>query len=168
METAIVSLILIGVMILSMLGLSTQSMTSQAAIMQAARVMQQREGDRARTNLAPLAAAVTPLGDYVQVTLKNTGSTKLADFDQWDVILHYTDALGSDHVAWFAYPAQWTAQLYQTAATATPEVFDPGILNPGEEVELLINVPDVVGTGTVNQATISTPNGVTASTIFTR
>jgi archaellum component FlaF (FlaF/FlaG flagellin family) len=167
METAIASLILLVVMVLSMLGLSMQSMTAQAAIMQATQVMQQRESDQAHTSLTPLAAEVTPLGDYVQVTLKNTGSTKLADFNQWDVILHYTDALGSEQLAWFAYPAQWTAQIYQVA-TGTPEVFDPGILNPGEEVVVMIGVPSLVGSGTVNQVTIGTPNGVTASTIFTR
>lgn len=168
METAITALIVIGILILAVLGLSEHSLTAQATLAEASRLLEERVGDRARTDLTPLAATTTVLGDYVQVTLKNSGDTKLADFDQWDVILQYTDELGGYHVAWYAYPTDWTQQLFQTVTPPAAEVFESGIFNPGEEIMLQVRVSPSVGTGTTNLATVGTPNGITATAVFTR
>lgn len=168
MENVITALIIIGLLVLVILGLSERALTAQAALLEASRLVQERTADRARTDLAPLAATTTVFGDYVEVTLKNTGNTKLADFERWDVILRYIDGSGGNHVEWYGYPLQWTKQIFQIASTATPEVFDPGILNPGEEIVLQIQVFPAVGSGTTNQATVATPNGITASAVFTR
>jgi len=168
METVITGLIIIGVLVLSVLGLAESSLSAQAQIAEATRTMQERAQERARTDLAPVNATTTVLGDYVEITLRNTGDTKLADFEQWDVILRYTDSLGGYHVEWYGYPTQWTSQIYQTTSPVTPEVIDPGILNPGEEIVVQVHVSPGVGTGTTNLASVSTLNGVTASTVFTR
>jgi flagellar protein FlaF len=162
METAITALIVIGVMVLAILGLSNYSLSAQAAISGSSRAMQEREGERARTNLTVLGAATSEQGDYVQVTLKNSGLTKLADFEKWDMILEYSDGLDRQ-IRWYPYGGdvnQWSQQI-------SPEVFDPGILNPGEEMVMTVRVSPPVATSTTNLATITTPNGITASTVFT-
>lgn len=168
METAITALILIGLLIIVVVGLSQHSLAAQALISESSRSMQDRVGERTRTAITPLAATTTPAGDYVTVTIKNTGSTKLADFSQWDVLLQYTDVGGAFQAKWYAYSTQWTRQIYQTASPPTPEGVEPDILNPGEEMVITIPVSPAVGTPTTNLATVTTPNGVTTSAIFTR
>jgi flagellar protein FlaF len=173
METVISALIVIALLILAIVGLSQVSISSQASIAESAGLMQERTGDRARTNLMSLGAQTTALDDTtdaVQVTLKNSGSTKLSDLVQWDVILQYTDSTGNPAAKW--YPSgsgtnQWSAAIYSNASSQTPEVIEPGIFDPGEEMVITVKVSPSVGTSTTNLAVITTPNGITASTVFT-
>lgn len=168
METAITALILMGIILLAILGLTERSLVAQNAITEATVQMQQRESDIAKTNLAPLSGSTSGQGRFVYLTLKNTGVIKLADFTRWDVILEYSD--GANHVVrWFPHGNGanfWSEQIYQVASPPTAEVFDPGILNPGEETVITVEVSPWVGRGTTNLATITTPNGLTASTTF--
>lgn len=168
METVITAVIMISLLVLLVFGLSQQLLVSQAQITDSSRVMQERLGDRLRTNLTPADASVTPLGDYVNVIVKNTGSTKLADFQQWDVLLQYTDAGNGKQANWYAYSTQWNYQILQNMSPSTPEVIEPGILNPGEYLLVQVQVAPSIGISTTNQATIATPNGVVATTVFTR
>lgn len=167
------ALIIIALLILAIVGLAQVSISSQASIAQSAGLMQERTGDRARTIIASLSAQTSALDettDAVQVTLKNSGSTKLSDWAQWDVILQYTSGSNNPTVKW--YPAgdgtnQWDATIYSNASTLNPEVIEPGIFNPGEEMVITVKVSPPVGAGTTNLAVIATPNGITASTVFT-
>jgi hypothetical protein len=173
METTITGLIVITVLLLAILTLSYSFLSSQDAILESWREMEQRLGERARTNLSPLGATTDPLlGNTVEVTLRNEGSTKLADFDQWDVILQYIDSGFGDHTKWYPFGAgsnTWGVEgLYLDASEGTEEVFDPDILNPGEEMVIQIWVSPPVGSPTTNLATVATPNGISASTAFTR
>jgi flagellar protein FlaF len=174
METVISALIVIALLVMAIVGLSQVSISSQAAIAESAGLMQERTGDRARTNLASLSAQTTSLDsttDAVQITLKNTGSTKLSDFDRWDVILQYTDGTSNPVVKW--YPIgngtnEWSDAIYLNASSQTAEVIEPGILNPAEEMVVTVVLSPTVETGTTNLAVIATPNGITASTVFTK
>ena len=173
METVISALIVIALLILAIVGLSQVSISSQASIAESAGLMQERTGDRARTNIAPLDAQITALDgttDAVQVTLKNSGSTKLSDLEQWDVILQYTDEADNPAVKW--YPSgnganEWSATIYSNASSQTPEVIEPGIFNPGEEMAITIKVSPKVRADTTNLAVIATPNGIIATRVFT-
>jgi hypothetical protein len=173
METVVSALIVIALLILAIVGLAQVSISSQASIAQSAGLMQERTGDRARTNITSLGAQTSVLDgttDAVQITLKNSGSTKLSDWAQWDVILQYTNATNNPTVKW--YPAgdgsnQWSATIYSNASTQNPEVIEPDIFDPGEEMVITVKVSPSVGEGTANLAVIATPNGITASTVFT-
>jgi archaeal flagellar protein FlaF len=165
MENALTGIIIIGVMILAILGLSQGTLMAQAGIADATRLMQTRLADQARTSVQALSASTSVLGDMVYITIKNTGSAKLADFAHWDVILTYPGSLPETQVEWHAIQSK---QIYLTAASGQPEIIEPGILNPGEEMVIYVDVLFDVGLGTTNVATVSTPNGITASTIFTR
>ena len=166
METAITALIIIAVLMLSVLALAERSLTAQATIAESTRQLQERTGERARTNLMPLGARTVNSGNSVEVILRNMGGTKLADFNQWDVFLQYTDVAASYHVEWYS-SGKWTEQIYLTTTPLAAEVFEPGILNPGEEMVMTINVSPGVRAGTTNLATIVTPNGIRASAVFT-
>jgi hypothetical protein len=169
METAITGLIIIGLLILVIVGLTTTALTTQANLAESQRAMQEAAGERARTNISPVRTITSSNGDAVQFTLKNVGTTKLADLAQWDVILQYTSD-STTQVGWYPYGDgvnQWGAQIYQVATT-TADTFDPGVLNPGEELVITVNVLPQISASTINLATVSTPNGITASMVFTR
>jgi hypothetical protein len=168
METVITAVIMISLLVLLVFGVAQHLMTSQAVISNSSRALQDRLGERARTGLTPGGATVAPLGDSLSVTLKNTGSTKLADFQQWDVILQYTGADDSSQAKWYAYPTQWTAQIYQSISPNVAEVIEPGILDPGEYVTVQVTISPAVKAGTTNLATIAAPNGIGATMVFTR
>ncbi len=167
METAITGLIVITVLLLAILTLSHSFLSSQDTILESWREMEERLGERARTDISPLEATTNPVGDIVAVTLRNEGDTKLADFDQWDVILQYE----SGTVQWYPYGAgrsKWGESIYLDYSEGTGEIFDKNILNPGEEIVIQVWLPltDTVPVGT-HWATRATPNGISASTFFT-
>ncbi len=97
------------------------------------------------------------------MTVRNDGQTNLSEFTKWDVIVQYQTGefryLNYSPV----YPAnngQWAVKgIYAT--DGSPETFDPGILDPGEQMVVI----DHAGPGAWfrdNRAeiTVSTPNGV--------
>jgi flagellar protein FlaF len=169
METAITVLIMSALLILSIVGLSQTALSTQASLAESSGQMQERVGERARTSLTALGAQTSSAGDSVQITLKNSGSTKLADLQNWDVILQYSDG-PTQWAMW--YPNgdgsnHWVEQNYQAASTLAPEVINPGILDPGEEAVVTVTVSPPVGSGTTNLAVVAVPNGISASTVFT-
>jgi hypothetical protein len=157
METIIPALIVIALLLLVTFTIAERSLASQEAVSGSWREMQERAEERARTDLAPVGAKTTSAGSVVSITLRNDGDIKLADFDQWDVILQY-----GGNAEWYPYGSgaeYWTKTI--------DEAFEPGILNPGEEMTIWVWVDPSVGSPTTNLATIVTPNGITASTVFT-
>ena len=58
--------------------------------------------------------------------------------------------------------------IYLDAATLTPEVFEPGILNPDEEMVIQAQLSPSVAMTTTNRITISSHNGINDSTYFVR
>ena len=170
METAIPALIVIMLLVTSMLTLVHGYLSAQDAMQESWREMEERMGERMRTQISGVGAGTTDLGATVVVTLTNQGETKLADFDHWDVILEYKASDDMDYTEWYSYGVgtnQWQKTIYLEASTATAEVFDTGILDPGEEIAIRVSVTPTVKAGTTNWATIATPNGVRASRVFT-
>ena len=109
----------------------------------------------------------------VEITLSNQGDVSLARFDDWDVIFEIQGSPGFD-VAYLAYSTStppttnmWAVQgIFANAASSTPEVADPGVLNPGEEMVVVANPSPSVVANTYDRATFVTPNGVVAKVIF--
>jgi len=109
------------------------------------------------------------------VSLRNSGQVKLASFDNWDVIVQYIGQDGSYYITWLPYtdgtPSnnQWTVDgIYLSSENLTAEVFEPGILNPGEEMVIEARLDPRVRNNTAGDVAISTPNGVSESTSFSR
>jgi archaellum component FlaF (FlaF/FlaG flagellin family) len=162
MDTAIAGLIVITILVLAMLTLFHSFLSAQDTISASWQQMTKRMEERARTDLSPVGAETTPLGNAVEITLSNEGDTKLADFEQWDVILQYTDSDGHATTTWCSFGSgqnQWTKTI--------DELFEPGILNPGEEMVIEALVSPAVGSPSTNTATVATPNGITATAVFT-
>lgn len=140
--------------------------------------MKDRTTEQTRTELTLLTADIAGAGADIDISLRNSGQTALADFANWDVVVQYYQASGNSGLVidWFSYtssptPAngQWTVRgIYLDADTLEPEVYDPDILNPGEEMIVRINVTPAIPVQTDNLATIGAANGITVSAPFSR
>lgn len=176
MESALATIILVIVLLFGVLTLADTYFTTQDTLLAATQAMNARNQEQARTELSLIAAATKNSGANVELTFKNTGNTKLADFEQWDLIVQYYTVQDSYLMKWVAYAptpspgdnAWGVAGIYLTAATLTPEIFEPGILNPGEELVVRIKLLPVIGPKTTNLAALAVANGVTQSAIFVR
>ena len=176
MESVLTAFIAIIIILFATLTHYHSTLSAQDTMQVSWQEMKERLGEQARTDLSPIGAQTSSAGAVVELTLRNDGETKLADFDQWDVIVQYYEAPTVYHIDWLLYvdgsepvSNEWTVVgIYLDAAGAVPEAYEPGILNPGEEVILRLRVSPPVGPDTTNLATLSTSNGISASAIFTR
>lgn len=177
MESALATLVLMIAGFFSVITLADTYFTTQDQLWQAKTLMEARIEDANTTALAVVQSEVNgATGTQVTFTLRNVGSTKVADFDQWDLIIQHYSAAGIYSVQWLPYTSdlslannQWrVAGFYLSAAEDIPEVFEPGILNPGEELVIQAQVYPPIGPSTVNLATVMSNNGYRQSLLFER
>lgn len=181
MESALASLILFTVGLFAAVTLSFTYLETQDSLWTAQQVRDEERLERERTDLEIIGAETQSAGSVVRVKVRNSGQTKLADFNRWDVVVEYYVEGEEEEdpnifkVEWLPYteqpPAnlQWTVSgIYLDADTLSPEVFDPGILNPDEEMVMQARLLPSVAMTTTNRLTISTLNGITASSHFIR
>ena len=175
MESALASIILMTVVLYASLTLSHTYFTTQDRLMVSEQALQERTLERMKTDLEIVGMQTKSSGSVIELTVRNSGNIKLADFEKWDVIVEYYQANGDLVMTWAPYTAgspgnnEWTvAGIYANAVAMTPEAFEPDILNPDEEMIVQIRVLPPVGPDTTNRATIGVPNGDTVSTLFTR
>jgi len=169
METAIFSIICIALVVFGGMTMSQGFMTSVDTSTTGLEEIGQRDETIMRTELTPLSTG-QPSANTVEVTLENSGQTKLADFEKWDIIVQYYDGTGTYHVEWLPYTEatlddnEWEVAWIQLDGGA--EVFEPNVLNPQEQLMIRAQLNPSVGAGTTNMFIVATPNGVTASTYF--
>lgn len=143
MEITIPAIIVISMLMLTTFTVSEQILSSQEATAMSWQEMQGRLEERARTVLS-VPSTRTNLcfdgRDVAEVTVENSGDVKLADSYEWDVILRHETAAGV-HTDWYPY-AENGGQLFASScpigsgsqwANDIDDLFEPGILNPGEE-----------------------------------
>lgn len=176
METAIVSVICIALIVIGGMTMSQGFLTSVDTTSAALEELGVRDEEIMRTELTPISANTTITGNILYVTLENSGQTKLADFNRWDVIVQYYDGGATYHTKWLPYTDgtpgnnEWTKKgIYLNTENKTeevPEVFEPAILNPGEKIKIEAKLNPSAGEDTANLVVISTPNGIPASVSF--
>ena len=172
METAIVSLICIALVVFGGMTMSQGFLTSVDTTTSGLEEISNRGEDIMRTELSTVNYTM-PSASRLYVRLENSGQTKIASFDKWDVIVQYRDSGGSYYVKWLPYTEgtlgdnQWQkSRIY--IENEDPEAFEPDIVNPGETIEIEAKLEPSVGNGYTNLMVISTPNGIPASIYFTR
>ncbi|HEX77525.1 MAG TPA: hypothetical protein G4O03_03815 [Dehalococcoidia bacterium] len=175
MSSAIVSLISIAIILFGTLAMSQGSFSAVEAISGSWKQAGEWVGEIRRTDLAPVVASVHTEGQIVEITLRNEGEAALGDFPRWDVVVQYYGADGNYYIKWLPYTEgapdpennEWAVSgIYLDAQGGTPEVFEPGILNPQEEVVIQIGLTPGVEVDSTNWAIIVTPNGVVTSVAF--
>lgn len=165
METSIPALLVAAMLLVSTVVLGRSGYASFGEMGESWKAMEARAEQQVRTQLA--ITDVTHSSPYVDVDLRNDGSTSLAEFDRMDVLVEYTSGTGASVLAWIPYsegsltPNTWIAQ------SIVNDAFEPGILNPSETLEMRIQLDPPVGAGTTNRLLIATDLGIVVSTTFT-
>jgi len=170
METAIVSLICIALIVFGGMTMSQGFLTSVDSTTAGLEEMSNTSGEIMRTELSAQDASWDNGQHMLDVTLRNTGQTKVASLDKWDVIIQYYDDGGGYHVLWLPYTTGNPPGIHEWTVTGIyldgqPEAFEPNIINPGEDVVMQIQ-PLSLSKDFTNLVTISTPNGIPASISF--
>lgn len=136
------------------------------AIGQSLRASEARYGEQNRTGLTVTDTSIDATGANLTVTLRNDGQTTVADFSSMDVLVQYFGELGARYDKWIPYTSGALSSDTWTHGTFTNDVFEPGMLNPGESMELQVRLNPVVGAGTSNLVIIGAKNGVTTQAYF--
>ena len=178
MEIIIPAIIVISLLMLTTFTVSEQILSSQEATARSWQEMQGRLEERTRTDLSTSGARASLCfdgRDIVEVTVENVGDVKLADFDEWDVILRYETAAGA-HADWYPY-VENGGQLFTSSCPIgsgnqwtndIDDSYEPDILNPGEEMIVQVLTSPLMSSPSTNTLTIGTPTGITATTVFTK
>ena len=169
METAIVSIICIALIAFGGMTMSRGFMTSVDTSTTGLDNVGQRNETIMRTEIIPLNTSL-PSNNTLEITVENSGQTRLADFDKWDVIVQYYDSAGIYHITWLPFTKETLGDNEWQEAwiriNGVQEVYEPNVLNPKEQMLIRAQLNPPVGAGTTNMAVVATPSGITASTYF--
>jgi len=175
MENVLTALFAVFIILFAILLLVSGFVLSVDTLQQTWQVMQSRVGDQVGTSLVPVHGHVITEDEMVTAVYRNQGTTRLTDFDNWDVIIQYIDSDDQHHIRWLPYEDSpesanhWAvADLYIEAEQERVEVYDIGVLNPGEEIRLQLNVEPAVGFGQPVQVMTVAGNGSSAALFFIR
>jgi hypothetical protein len=166
MENGIPALLIAAILMLSTVLMARGGYLGADAIGQSLRQSETRYEQQNRTGLTVTGTSIDPTGANITITLLNGGQTPVADFVSMDVVVQYFGAGGARYDKWLPYTSGALASDTWKTGTFTNDVFEPGILNPGETMQVLIRVNPVVGQATTNLAIIGTEKGVTVQTYF--
>ena len=172
MSNAIVALVVIALMLTAVLTWSQAAFTSFDSVSQSLKQMVQTTQEVSRTDIKVINAQMQ--GAFVEVPVLNSGEVHLAQFAKWDVLVQYYDAAGDYHISQLSYTDnsnpgdnQWTiVNIYTDESLGQKEIFEPGILNPGEVMLMRLSLAPLPGAATINFVTVSNANGVATSAQF--
>lgn len=177
MANLVVSVIAIASFLGVVVALLQSSLAPQITISGSWKQVRDISQDAAQTELAEVDLQVQSSGAEVRLAARNSGNVSLHDFAQWDVIATYRDSATSTGflVRRLTYTTgvtpganQWAvAGTFRDAVLETDDLFDPGILDPGEEIIVQIRLDPASATSTVGQLVLATENGATLSAQFT-
>ena len=173
MESAIMSLISMALILVGTLTMAQSTLSSVDTTSESWLQAEERMGEPRRTDLTLVTVSPPPVGALVDITLENQVEVALNKFQRWDVIIQYTGADNNYYIKRLRYTGgamgdnQWTETgIFLDAPTSDPEIFEPGILNPEEDVVLQIKLNPAVKVGSTNLVGVVTPNGVVTSINF--
>jgi len=144
------------------------SMMSYGDLSTSFRAMESRLVERSTTDLAVTDATVDATGQFVSVTLLNDGATRVGSFEELDVIVSYFTFPGGQSNVWLPYDASGLTDNTWSLVSILNDDHEPGILNPGESAELVLNLNPTVAIGPSNSLVISTEIGATTAASFSR
>ncbi len=170
MATILVSIICLVMIVVGGMTLSQGILTSTDVTALSVEGISVREGEVNRTGLDAVRAARLSWSDLLRVTVENTGQTRLASFSKWDIIVNYSDAEGAVHTEWLPYTTgnlsdnEW--RKAKIGLRGPTESFEPGIVNPAEELVILARLDPLPGDNTTGDITVAAPNGIFDSIYF--
>lgn len=178
METVLAAFVVVFVILFAALSLSAAVVSSQEALSVAQAQADTRLADQGRAALQVVGARTVANRTLVELALRSVGSTRMADFARWDVIVRSTAEHGSAPQIAYLHPdralapgasyerardqlagATWAAGLFADALAGEAELAEPGILNAGEEVILWARTTHVIMPGSVIEIGVASERG---------
>lgn len=162
MTTAVVCIVCIALILVGCMTMSQGILTSADTAALSAHQLSVRQGEIMRTALTGVNATL-PSASTLQAVIENSGQTKLTSFGKWDVIIQYYDGSDNYYVKWLPYQAgtlgdnEW--QKTGIYINGQPEAFEPGILNPQEQLDIQAALNPAAGYRAID-ITVATPNGI--------
>ncbi len=166
MENGLPALLIAAILMLSTVFMARGGFLGADAIGQSLRQSEMRYEQQSRTEIVVTGTSIDASGANITITLLNDGQTAVADFSGMDVVMQYFGETGTRFDTWIPYTSGALAANTWKTGVFTNDVFEPGILNAGESMEMLIRVNPVVGPATTNLAIIGSEKAVTAQTYF--
>ncbi|MEX2226082.1 MAG: hypothetical protein WEB52_06510 [Dehalococcoidia bacterium] len=166
MENGLPALMLAAMMMLATVLMARGGFLGADAIGMSLRESEGRYAEQSRTGLTVTGSSIDGTGANVTLTVRNDGQTPIADFAGMDVVVQYFDENTDRYDRWVPYTGGALASNTWTAGNFQDDVFEPGILNSGESMDITVRVNPVVGAGSVNWAIVGTDKGVTVQTYF--
>ena len=174
MANLIVALFAVMIILIAMAGFSTSSVNSQDKITLSVKAMRNKTGVISRTIITSLGTSVIT-DSRLDFTVKNSGQSQIREVTDWDVIVWYEGTASGLQIDWLTYTTsptpsagEWTLSgIYEDAGTLDPEVYQPGIVNPGEEFIIRAELGPAVATSSSNTVTVGVEHGVTVTAVFT-
>lgn len=164
MENLFITIVCIALILLATVSYASSSMGAADLLSNSFKNMAERARQIGRTDITATAAVTNADGSEVAVTLLNDGKTALRNYSRWDVIIRPQGGAP----LWVPYSASavpgWSDN--GTFLNGVSDIFEPGILNPGETLNINVRLATPVAENTTNLATISTDTGVTAQRTF--
>jgi hypothetical protein len=163
MENVLVSLVCIAMILMGTATMAMSSLNSMSLIADSIKDEEKITSEIRNTNITPVSATVFDNGSRVEIMLKNDGTTDLANYKAWDVILRFQD----NTTQWVPY--SWGAPGWTVGGiyyNGSPEIYNPNICNPMETIKLVVRLSPPAVKNANNLATISTPNGVLSQVGF--
>ncbi|MCJ7605555.1 MAG: flagellin [Dehalococcoidales bacterium] len=172
METIVIVILCIALAVFGVMTLGQGFMTATDIAALSVEDITVSKGESARTGISIIDGRSTGI-TTVELVMENAGQVKMASFDKWDMIVEYYD---NDYVAyskWLPYTDgtlndnEWLISgLFLDASANTPEAFEPNVLNPEEEMRLIIELNPPPRAGSTVITTVITPNGIADSYSF--
>ena len=175
MANLIVALFAVMIILAAMAGYATSSVDSQDKISLSVSAIRARAGEISRTSVASLGTTVTT-NSTLDFTVQNNGQSELRMVSDWDVIVWYEGASGAglqiDRLTYTTSGSpsagEWTLSgIYEDAGYSNPEVYGPGIVNPGEEFIIRAELGPAVATSSSNTVTLAVEQGASITATFT-
>jgi hypothetical protein len=166
MENGLPALMIAAILMLCTVLMARGGYLGADAIGQSLRESESRYGQQNRTGLVVESTSIDGAGANITLTVRNEGQTPVADFAGMDVVVTYFDETGTRFDKWIAFTTGALSSDTWHAVNFSNDLFEPGILNAGETMDVAIRVNPVVGPDTVNWAVIGTEKGVTVQTYF--
>jgi hypothetical protein len=172
MSNALIALIAVGLMLVATLTLSNASINWMDSGVQSWKEMVEAAEEVRSAGIEVISANTT--ASYVEALIHNTGKVHIGKFSRWDVLVQYYDGNSTYYIDWFSYAEgvdppdnRWSvATIYADNTLTQQEIFEPGIINPGEVALFRLKPVPQPGAGTTNLVAVSSPSGASASVQF--
>jgi hypothetical protein len=165
MENAIPSLLIGALLIVASTLIARSGLKSYDQIATSVKELQVRMVDKVQGSMTISNVTVDGGGGGITLNLANVGQTRVATYERVDLILTYYTSPTVRVTSWLPYDAGAGANTW-TVMSISNDVYEPGILNPGETAVIHVTLAVPVQAGKTNFVLMDSEAGSIASTNF--